>query len=149
MNPERYFSSEEKERIVAALKKAELQTTGEIRVHIENRCAGNVLDRGAWVFKKLRMHHTKERNGVLFFVALTDRKFAVLGDTAINRRIPSTFWNDMKLTMEKYFIAGNITEGITEGIRMAGEQMKTHFPRQAGDINELPDEISFGKEENS
>jgi uncharacterized membrane protein len=115
-------------------------------VHIEEKCRGEVLDRAANVFASLKMHKTKERNGVLFYLAVKDKKFAILGDVGINHLVPSDFWENIKQAMEAKFKNGAFTEGLCEGISMAGKKLKHHFPYQKDDTNELPDEISFGKE---
>mgnify|MGYP001009120463 CR=1 FL=1 len=94
-----FFTSEEKAEILAAVKTAELETSGEIRVHIENNCAEDVLDRAAYIFEKLEMHKTELRNGVLFYVAVKDKKFAILGDAGINAKVSTDFWNNTKETM--------------------------------------------------
>ena len=140
-----FFSSIQQERIVAAIKAAELDTSGEIQVHIERACKGDVLDRAADLFAKLKMHKTALRNGVLFYLAYESHQFAILGDKGINHKVPVGFWDDIKEHMAALFREGKFTEGLEEGIRMAGEQLKAHFPYQEGDINELPDDISFGK----
>jgi len=140
-----FLTESDKKMIVDAIKEAELNTSGEIRVHIESRCKGNVLDRAAYVFKKLKMNKTKLRNGVLFYLAYKDRKFAILGDAGINRKVPENFWDDIKEKMAEKFKEGKFAEGIAEGIKESGIQLKKHFPYQSDDVNELSDEISFGK----
>ncbi len=85
------------------------------------------------------------RNGVLFYLAIEDRKFAILGDAGINARVPSDFWDATKELMVEKFKLGLMAEGLIAGILMAGEQLKSHFPYQQDDVNELSDEISFGK----
>ena len=144
-NPAGKFSKEQKEIIVKAIKDAELNTSGEIRVHIENNCPEDVMDRAAYWFSKLKMHKTELRNGVLFYLALNHRKFAILGDIGINTVVPENFWNDTKEAMLPYFVEENFAEGLSNGIRMAGEKLKEYFSYQKDDINELDDEISFGK----
>ncbi|MDP4266480.1 MAG: TPM domain-containing protein [Bacteroidota bacterium] len=139
-----FFTEEQKSEIVNAIKKAELNTSGEIRVHIENSCKGNVLDRAAFIFKKLEMHKTALRNGVLIYLAVNDKKFAVLGDAGINSVVPDNFWNESKDIMINYFKQSQFTQGLCESILIIGNQLKTKFPYQKDDINELPDEISFG-----
>ncbi|GAA5033397.1 hypothetical protein GCM10011506_25600 [Marivirga lumbricoides] len=139
------FSKEERSEIVAAIKAAELQTSGEIQVHLENHCKEDVLDRAAHIFKVLKMHKTEERNGVLFYMAVKDHKFAILGDAGINKKVPVGFWDDIKESMMAEFKKGEITGGLKTGIQMAGEQLAAFFPFQKDDSNELPDEISFGK----
>lgn len=142
---EKLFTSADREAIIAAIKSAEVSTSGEIQVHIESRCKGEVLDRAVVVFDKLKMHQTKDRNGVLFYLAVEDKKFAILGDSGINAAVPDDFWEKTKEHMASKFKAGQFTQGLIEGIQQAGEQLGAHFPYQRdSDINELPDEISFG-----
>ncbi len=147
MQPSHFFSREQKNLIKQAVADAELDTSGEIRVHIEKRCNGDVLDRGAYLFEKLGMHKTDKRNGVLFYLAVDDHKFAILGDAGINAVTPEDFWDVIKDKMQKEFIEGRFAEGLTLGIRLAGLQLKEHFPYQDDDVNELPDDISFGDQE--
>ena len=131
--------------IVEAIKQAEHNTSGEIRVHIEKKCKIDVLDRAANVFAMLKMHKTELRNGVLFYLSVEDRKFAILGDVGINIKVPEDFWDSVKNTVLEQFKQDNQTEGLIKGILMAGEKLKVHFPYQKDDVNELSDEISFGK----
>ncbi|MDD3567928.1 MAG: TPM domain-containing protein [Bacteroidales bacterium] len=140
-----YFTLDQKKYIEAAIKEAELNTSGEIRVHVENRCKGDVLDRATDVFAMLKMHKTELRNGVLFYLALADRQFAVLGDAGINAVVPDNFWEDVKGVMVEHFAKNNLAVGLAKGIELAGQKLKEHFPYQKDDVNELPDEISFGK----
>jgi uncharacterized membrane protein len=146
MNAVNFFTKEEKELITSAVQEAELNTSGEIRVHLDNRCREDVMDRAAWWFEKLEMQKTEQRNGVLFYLAVRDRKFAILGDAGINAVTPENFWDGIKEKMAEQFAAGNFSGGLREGILQAGEALKSHFPHQADDINELPDDISFGSE---
>jgi len=145
MSVENFFSEEEKKQITNAIAEAERNTSGEIRLHIEGRCKIDVLDRAAYVFGKLNMHETAQRNGVLFYLAVYDRKFAILGDAGINKLVSANFWDEIKETMLTYFKEGQFAEGLSKGILMAGEQLKTNFPYQSDDVNELSDEISFEK----
>jgi len=145
MKASSFFTKEQQAQILASVKEAENATSGEIRVHIETSFKGDVLDRAAWVFKKLGMHKTAERNGVLFYLAVSDRKFAIIGDAGINAKVTSTFWDEVSLLLQKNFKEGKFTEGLSEGIIHAGQQLKTHFPHRIDDVNELPDEISFDK----
>ncbi len=139
-----FITEADKKSIVDAIKEAELNTSGEIRVHIESSCKGDVLDRAAYLFKKLQMHKTEQRNGVLFYLAYKDHKFAILGDGGINQKVPDNFWDRIKERMAEKFREGKFAEGLAEGIKESGEQLKTHFPYQSDDVNELSDEISFG-----
>jgi len=145
MNASSFFTKEQQSVILASVKEAEKETSGEIRVHIETSLSGDVLDRAAWVFKKLGMHNTDERNGVLFYLAVNDRKFAIIGDAGINSKVPAGFWNEISELLVKNFKEGKFTEGLSEGILLAGKQLQTHFPFKKDDVNELSDEISFDK----
>jgi len=143
MKASSFFTKEQKEIILSAIKESEKDTSGEIRVHIETHCPEDVLDRAAWIFRKLGMDKTRERNGVLFYLAVADRKFAIIGDAGINSKVPEGFWNQVKELLTKYFKDGLFTEGLAEGIKLAGRQLKTFFPYRKDDVNELSDEISF------
>ncbi len=145
MSVENFFSKEEKKQITDAIADAELNTSGEIRLHVEGHCKIDVLDRAAYIFEKLKMHETAQRNGVLFYLAVTDHKFAILGDGGINKLVPANFWDEIKETMLALFKEGKFTDGLSMGIRMAGVQLKANFPYQNDDVNELSDEISFDK----
>jgi uncharacterized membrane protein len=145
MNVRSYFSEKDKLKIENAIRAAELNTSGEIRVHIEKHCREDVLDRAAYIFEKLQMQKTELRNGVLFYLAIKDHKFAILGDAGINLKVPDNFWEEIKNEMTTFFKEGDFTGGLSNGILKAGEQLKTHFPYLADDVNELSDEISFGQ----
>jgi uncharacterized membrane protein len=145
MKASKFFTKEQQAQILAAIKEAENETSGEIRVHIETSCTEDILDRAAWVFTKLGLQKTKERNGVLFYLAVTDRKFAVIGDAGINSKVPEGFWDDVKDLLQKKFREGKFAEGLSEGIILAGTHLKRHFPHSKDDVNELKDEISFDK----
>jgi uncharacterized membrane protein len=145
MKASTFFSKEQQAQLLGAVKEAEMETSGEVRVHIESSLKGEVLDRASWLFKKLGMHKTAERNGVLFYLAVNDRKFAIIGDAGINAKVPPGFWDDISELLKKNFKEGKFTEGLSEGILLAGEHLKIHFPHRPDDVNELPDEISFDK----
>ena len=140
------FTTAQKKFIVNAIKQAELNTSGEIRVHVENKCKINVLDRAADVFAMLKMHKTAQRNGVLFYLATGDKQFAILGDAGINGKVPDNFWESIKEEMQLHFKKGDFTKGLVTGIEMAGEKLKQFFPYQTDDVNELPDDISYGNQ---
>ena len=146
MSASNFFTKEEKAALKSAIAEAELNTSGEIRLHLDNRCKLDVLDCAAAWFEKLEMHKTEQRNGVLFYLAVRDQKFAILGDAGINAVTVDDFWDKIKEEMLVYFKAGQFAEGLAKGIAMAGEQLKAHFPYQSDDVNELSDEISFGDE---
>jgi len=145
MKASTFFTDEQQAQILAAVKEAELSTSGEVRIHIETNCPEDVLDRAAWIFGKLGMNKTAERNGVLFYLAVNDKKFAVIGDAGINAKVPAEFWNETKDLMASNFRQGRFTEGLTEAVILAGKQLKAHFPYAKDDKNELSDEISFDK----
>ncbi|MDO9339611.1 MAG: TPM domain-containing protein [Bacteroidales bacterium] len=145
MKASSFFTKEQQAQILASVKEAEKETSGEIKVHIETSFTGDVLDRASWVFKKLGMHKTTERNGVLFYLAVSNRKFAIIGDAGINAKVPAGFWDEISTLLQKNFREGKFTEGLAEGIMLAGKQLKTHFPYSKDDVNELSDEISFDK----
>ena len=140
-----FFSEEEQQQIIAAIREAERQTSGEIKLHIEKKCPSDVLDRTKEVFAFLNMHLTKDHNAVLFYLAYEDRKFAVFGDKGINEKVPGDFWNSTKDLLRSNFSNHRFTEGLCLGIREAGLQLKQHFPYSSDDVNELPDDISFGQ----
>lgn len=145
MNPSEFLGKENEKLIASALEKAENQTSGEIRIHIENKCKVDVLDRAAAVFKTLSLHKTKERNGVLFYLSVNDRKFAIIGDVGINKVVPEGFWDSTKELIISHFKKGEFVQGLINGIELAGEHLKQYFPHQKDDVNELSDEISYGK----
>jgi uncharacterized membrane protein len=138
-----FFTEEQKDQIRDAIKEAEKETSGEIRVHIETRLTGKVLDRAAWIFKRIGMHATENRNGVLFYFAVRNKEFAIIGDSGINAAVPENFWNNIKEILLDHFRNEKFAEGLIKGILMAGNQLRDHFPRSEDDINELPDDISF------
>jgi uncharacterized membrane protein len=147
MSLKAFFTSQQNEDIILAIKNAELDTSGEIRVHIEEKCPGDVLDRASVIFKKLEIHKTELRNGVLFYLAIKNRKFAVIGDAGINKVVPENFWDEVRDILLNHFRDNKFTDGLVEGITLAGHQLKKHFPYKQDDINELSDEISYGENE--
>ncbi len=145
MSASDFLNKDQKTLVENAIREAELNTSGEIRVHIETEIKGDVLDRAAYLFEYLGMHKTEQRNGVLFYLATKNRKFAILGDAGINSKVAADFWDRIKEQMGASFALGKFAEGLSQGIITAGEQLKTHFPFEKNDVNELSDEISFGK----
>ncbi len=137
------LNREEDRRIVEAIKQAELNTSGEIKVRIENHCKGDVEERCLFVFNMLRLNKTKLRNGVLIYLAVKDHKFAIVGDEGINKVVEADFWNDVKDLMLSHFKEGRFADGLEQGIMRCGEKLKTYFPYQSDDINEIPDDISY------
>ena len=151
---EDFLTKAEEQEIVEAIGKAEKNTSGEIRVHIENgtslkgepakQTSNAPLDRAMAVFRKLQMENTQERNGVIIYVAIKSKQFAIYGDKGINEKVPADFWDTTKDTIISHFKNGNFKQGLIDGILKAGEQLKTHFPYQDNDTNELSNEISIG-----
>ena len=142
--PTNIFTPDEQQRIVDAIRQAEKATSGEIRVHVEPNCPNtDPVERAIEVFARLGMHQTKEQNGVLFYLAHDDRKFAVVGDKGIDAKVPSDFWETTKDLLRSHFAAGEYAKGLSHGIRRAGEQLKHYFPYASDDTNELADDISF------
>lgn len=139
------FTPEEQQRIVNSIRKAEKATSGEIRVHVEPHCpAPDPVQRAIEVFAQLGMDQTKQQNGVLFYLAHADRKFAIIGDKGINTKVAPNFWESTKTLLRSYFSAGHYAEGLVQGILQAGQQLQQYFPYDgATDTNELPDDISF------
>lgn len=140
-----FFTAEQQEDILQAVRNAELDTSGEIRVHIETKSKGDILDNAAFIFKKLGMHKTELRNGVLIYLSIQNRSFAIIGDSGINAVVPENFWESTKQLMINQFREGRFCEGLIDGIGQAGIQLKKHFPHKSSDVNELSDELSFGK----
>jgi hypothetical protein len=119
MKASSFFTKEQQEQILASIKEAEKETSGEIRVHIETSFRGEILDRAAWIFRKLGMHKTAQRNGVLFYLAVKDRRFAIIGDAGLHAKVPEGFWDSVSDLLQKYFKEGKFTEGLSEGILLA------------------------------
>lgn len=141
---EYFLTKAEEQEIVEAIGKAEKDTSGEIRVHIEKENTIAPLDRAMEVFHNLQMENTQERNGVIIYVAVKSKHFAIYGDKGINEKVGIDFWDSTKEIMQNHFKNGNFKQGLIDGILKAGEQLKTHFPFQDNDTNELSNEISKG-----
>lgn len=139
---EDFLSKAEEQEIVQAIIEAEKNTSGEIRVHIEEHTEKSPLERAQEVFFELKMDETQDRNGVLFYVCVSDKKFAILGDKGINEAVESDFWDCTKDIVIANFKEGNFKKGLVEGILRAGERLKKYFPYQSDDTNELSNEIS-------
>lgn len=140
----KFFSKKEVAEIHQAIHDAELNTSGEIRVHIEDHAKGDAITKATEIFAKLEMNKTELKNGVLFYLAVKDRTFAIIGDEGIDKKVPSHFWDEIKNNMTISFKKGEFVSGLCKGIEEAGRQLKTHFPYSKDDKNELPNEISFG-----
>lgn len=141
LHPKKFFTKEEKSRIVEAIREAEKKTSGEIRVYLEHRTGGDVMGRAKKVFEKLGMAKTEKRNGVLIYFSLTPRNFAILGDREIHDKVGDGFWREIVSRMEKHFSQDDFSGGLEAAVHEIGGRLAEHFPREKGDVNELPDEI--------
>ncbi|QCW98837.1 TPM domain-containing protein [Aggregatimonas sangjinii] len=139
---EDFLTPDDEQEIVQAILKAEKKTSGEIRVHIESHTRLDHFERAKEVFHLLKMDNTKDENGVLIYVAVNDRKFAIYGDRGIDKVVPDNFWDRSKDTIQAHFKKGDYKEGIIDGVLMAGKELETYFPWRHGDTNELSNEIS-------
>lgn len=140
-----FFTDIQQKSIVLAIENAELNTSGEIRVHLESKCKGEPKERAIQVFELLKMHETNLRNGVLFYLATDDRKFAIIGDEGINNLVGDLFWDDIRNLMLLEFKKEQFSVGLCQGIELTGLKLKTHFPHQKDDQNELTNDISFSE----
>ena len=145
LGKKKFFTPEEEKQLVEAIEAAEKNTSGEIKIHVDKYCKINPYIRAVDVFEKAGMTDTELRNGVLFYIATEDHKFAIAGDEGIDAKVPEGFWDNVKEHVLAKFKEGKYADGLSEGIGMAGEQLKTYFPYQSDDINELPDDISYGE----
>jgi uncharacterized membrane protein len=137
-----FLSKLDSDRIVKAIAEAEKRSSGEIRVHVTRRKPGNVEERARRRFELLGMTRTALRNGVLIYIAPKVRRFHILGDSAIHEKLGEDFWKETAAEIEIHFRNGDFTEGIVRGISKVAEVLEAHFPRSAGDVNELPDEVT-------
>ena len=137
------FSDIEQDKIAQAIADAENATSGELRIAIDKHCEGDPYEKAIEYFAKLDMDKTSLRNGVLIYLAHADHKFAIIGDSGINKVIPVDFWETTKIAMTAHFAKGNLADGIIAGVALAGEKLALFFPHQKGDINELPNDIVF------
>ena len=145
-HPHRFFTRAEEHQIVAAVQHAEHETSGQIRVHVEGHCAGDAFARAREVFAGLGIQRTARRNGTLIYLAVRDRKFAIVGDEGIHAVVPPGFWDEIRDAMAGDFRRGRFCEGVCHGVGAVGRHLKAYFPGQPDAQNELPDEISTGDE---
>jgi len=139
-----FFTSQEQDQIIESIRMAELNTSGEIRLHIEANCEGDAYERAKILFEQLGMHATEQKNGVLFYLAYANHKFAILGDKGIHEKVSQQFWDEEKDLLVSYFKQQKFAEGLCLAIAQAGEKLKQYFPYQSDDTNELSNDISFG-----
>jgi len=141
---ESFFTESDEARLIEAIKNAENTTSGEIKVHVEENCFIDLLDRTAEVFAKLKMHETKARNGVLIYIAFEDHLFSIIGDKGVNSVVDPNYWEEVRDAMSQHFSSDDLIGGLEAGITEVGKILKDFFPHQDDDENELPDEISYG-----
>lgn len=140
-----FFSNPQVKAIESAIRDAEKNTSGEIRVHIEDHCKGaDPVICAQKVFHKLGMDKTDLHNGVMFYLAIKDHSFAVIGDSGIHKHVPPGFWDLVRDKMQEQFKLEKFTEGLCEGIAMTGTELKKYFPLSSSDKNELSNEVTFG-----
>lgn len=138
-----FFSRKEKEAICAAIREAEKSTSGEIRVHLERKADQNIVEHAARVFEKIGMTKTELRNGVLIFIGVKTKRFAILGDSGINEKVGEDFWSEEAKIMEAHFKEDRFADGICAAVIRVAEKLSLYFPHQRNDVNELPDSISY------
>ncbi|MCE3295775.1 MAG: hypothetical protein K0R65_1489 [Crocinitomicaceae bacterium] len=143
MNAKDFFTEAQQQEVIAAISAAELNTSGEIRLHLVDSCAGDPKEEAIAVFEKLGMTATELRNGVLIFLAVQDKKFAIIGDKGINEAVPADFWDSIRDEILSNFKQGDYLRGLRQGISHVGEKLKAHFPFSDEDKNELSNDISF------
>jgi uncharacterized membrane protein len=141
----KFFNTEEETVIIDAIRDAEECTSGEIRIHLEDKIKGPVLEEAIRIFKRLGMEKTKARNGVLILLAPNEKQFAIVGDEGIDAVVPENFWDEEKNLLQEHFKRGAFCDGLCAAITQIGEKLKNNFPYEEDDENELPDEISYGK----
>jgi uncharacterized membrane protein len=130
--------------IVEAIRRAELSTSGEIRVSVSRLFWGNVYKAATRAFERLGMTGTRERNGVLVFVVPARRRFVIIGDSGIHEKVGQVFWERVTQAVSGRFKVGDFTGGLVQGIEMIAKELQTHFPYdRASDVNELPDDVDF------
>ena len=135
----------DQKEVKAAIEKAEHQTSGEICVSVAPLFWGSIEKAADKAFVRMGMMHTKERNGVLFFVVPSRRKFVVLGDQGIHEKVGQEFWDRIAAILSENFREGDFTGGLIRGIKEVGKQLSVHFPYVKGDTDELPDDVDFGR----
>lgn len=142
MEVEQFLNDQQEQEVINAIRQAEKNTSGEIRVHFEKSLDQDALKRAQEVFFQLEMDKTMFKNGVLFYVAVDDHKFAIIGDEGIDKVVPNNFWESVRDEVITEFVKGDHSKGLVLGILHAGEKLKEYFPYGDKDENELSDEIS-------
>lgn len=139
-----YFTEEQQQLIKNAVERAEKKTSGEIRICIDSKISGDAFDRAVFWFEKLNMQQTAQRNGVLIFISIEDRKFSVIGDYGIHEKVSQQFWEKLVEEMTAFFKKNDLTGGLIHAVEHCGNALATYFPANKEDKNELGDEMTFG-----
>lgn len=138
-----FLATLDQKRVIDAIAAAEMQTSGEIRVHVQPKAPGEIRAVAERTFERLGMTKTALRNGVLLFIACEEQRFVILGDKGIDDKVPAGFWDEIAAKLTIRFKSNEFTEGIVEAIAAAGQHLKAYFPRSKDDVNELPNEINI------
>ncbi len=138
------FTAVDVDDIRQAIMLAELDTSAEIHVHLEEKCSGNCQSRAAELFKKLGMDQTVEHNGILIYLSVRNKRFCICTDTGISKNVPEDTWLVIKQDFLNHLRNNNYTDGLIEVINRTGMHLKKFFPRRPGDPNQIPDEVTFG-----
>lgn len=137
------LSPEEEQKVITAISQAENMSSGEIRVHISQGMDQNPMESTKLIFKQLKMYKTEQRNAVLIHLSFGSKNFAIYGDKGIHQKVGQDFWDETQQIMQQHFIKGEFVKGITKGVLSVGDKLKQYFPYNEGDINELPNEVTY------
>jgi uncharacterized membrane protein len=140
----KFVSEVELDAVARAIAEVEAVSSAEVRVHLDHRCPGEAMAQAVGVFERLGMHRTALRHGVLIYVAIADRKLAVIGDQGIHARVGDEYWRGLVATITGEFRQGHPGDGLVTAVRDLRDVLATHFPRRPDDQNELSDEVSIG-----
>ena len=140
-----FFSDIESEQLVNKISELEQKTESEIRIHIEDVCEESAFDRAVEVFQKLGMQKTKDKTGILIYLATQDKKMAVLGDKGINEKLENNFWDSIIEKMKVKFQTQGVSSGLELGLELIGQKLIEYFPERGTPSNQLPNDISYGK----
>lgn len=141
-DPKQFFTQEQQDTLIQAIREAERNSSGEIRIHVIRSSSEDLLSKGQRLFEKLGMTKTRDRNGILFLLELSHRRFAILGDKGIHQKVPAEFWEEIRAALFEHFHQGRFVEGLCAGIARCGEKLKAFYPWQSDDRNEVADEIT-------
>ncbi|MCC6273598.1 MAG: TPM domain-containing protein [Deltaproteobacteria bacterium] len=141
-DPKHFFTPEQRETLIKAIREAERNSSGEIRIHVIRATSEDLFSKGQRLFEKLGMTKTRDRNGILFLLELSHRRFAILGDKGIHQKVPAEFWEEIRAALFEHFREGRFVEGLCAGIARCGEKLEAFYPWQSDDRNEVADEIT-------